>query len=386
MNVSIGPRARRALIPLLLAACGSDSTGPSAEVGSVSVTTPQATIAVGGTVQLAASILSTTGSVLPGDVTWSTSDEAVASVSPSGLVTGVKPGTSVISAAAGGHSGSVTITVEAGECTGATEGSIVLGTSRTGSLDGSECILFQQGSQQLTAAGWALTITAPVRVILEMTSDDFEPFITVTDEALEILAVGYTPDGGPLARTLWEPEPGTYIIWASSAFGDPGNYVISATPATGDTCTDEMGSIAPGDTVTGTLALTDCIIEEGGFVADGWEFVLTDTATVRIDLMSDEFDAALFLVAGDSVLAFNDDASASTTNARITRSLPPGTYTIWATSYAPGETGAYELALQTVVSAQVADGHPAAAVVNPLKTRPVPFIHSESPTTLRRFP
>lgn len=381
----IGPRARRALIPVILAACGSDSTGPSA-IDSVSVTTPQSTIVVGGTVQLAASILSTTGSVLPGDVTWSTADETVASVTTAGLVTGLNPGTTAISATAGGHSGSVTITVQASECTGATEGAITLGTSRTGGLDGNECILLEEGSQQLTAAGWELTITAPTRVIIEMTSDDFEPLVIVTDASLEIVTFGFAPAGGPLARTLWEAEPGTYIIWAASAFDETGAYQISAVPSTGDTCTDQRGSIALGDTVTGTLALTDCIIEDGGYVADGWDFTLTDSTTVRIDLMSAEFDAAVFLVAGDSGIAFNDDASGSTTDARITLPLPPGTYTIWATSYAPGETGAYELALRAVVSAQVADAQPARAAVSPLKTRLLPFIHSGSPTMLRRFP
>ena len=80
---------------------------PAAGLNSITVTPSSASIQVGGTVQL-------TATADPPRTTrfrWATSDQAVASVSPSGLVTGVAAGAATITASAGGKVGSSTITV-----------------------------------------------------------------------------------------------------------------------------------------------------------------------------------------------------------------------------------------------------------------------------------
>ena len=84
---------------------------PNKTVKSVSVSPPSATVAVGATVQLTASASP------PGSATtfaWASSNSAIATVSSSGLVTGVASGTATISAEAGGKVGTSTITVPAG--------------------------------------------------------------------------------------------------------------------------------------------------------------------------------------------------------------------------------------------------------------------------------
>jgi acid phosphatase type 7 len=83
--------------------------GPS--VKNVSVSPSAATVAVNGTVQLTVS--ASPPKAAAGGFTWSTSNAAVATVSNSGLVTGVAAGTATIRATAGGVSGSATITVAA---------------------------------------------------------------------------------------------------------------------------------------------------------------------------------------------------------------------------------------------------------------------------------
>jgi hypothetical protein len=81
---------------------------PNKTVKSVSVSPSSATVAVGGTQQLVATA-SPPGSATTFD--WSSSNNAVATVSNSGLVTGVGSGTATISAAAGGKTARSTITV-----------------------------------------------------------------------------------------------------------------------------------------------------------------------------------------------------------------------------------------------------------------------------------
>ena len=76
---------------------------------SVTVTPSAASIVVNGTVQLTATAQPPKAAT--GGFTWSTSNAAVATVSASGLVTGVAAGTATIRAASGGAIGASTVTV-----------------------------------------------------------------------------------------------------------------------------------------------------------------------------------------------------------------------------------------------------------------------------------
>lgn len=81
------------------------------DVTSVTVTSENgASIEPGSTLQLSATV--TPENATDSKVTWSTSDSNVATVSESGLVTGVSPGSAKITAMAGGVSGSIDITVD----------------------------------------------------------------------------------------------------------------------------------------------------------------------------------------------------------------------------------------------------------------------------------
>ena len=110
---------------LLLAACNdatkptnndnSDLTTSAAKGGgggpavkNITVSPSSATIQAGNTVQLTA-----TSKPAGVTVTWSTSNGSIATVTQTGLVTGVAAGTAIVSASAGTRSGSSTITVTA---------------------------------------------------------------------------------------------------------------------------------------------------------------------------------------------------------------------------------------------------------------------------------
>src|SRR5918999_3649904 len=95
---------RRSWIPSLLLvavtiwACGEDGSGGGdiqepGPVTAVSVTAPATSIQVGQTVQLTATAQDAGGTVVEGgSFEWATTDAAVASVSPAGLVTGLTQG------------------------------------------------------------------------------------------------------------------------------------------------------------------------------------------------------------------------------------------------------------------------------------------------------
>src|SRR5439155_2305349 len=86
-------------------------TAPVAPVASVAVSPATASVAVGQTVQLIATPKDASGSVLTGRaVTWTSNTPAVATVSGSGLVTGVGAGAATITATSEAQSGTAAIT------------------------------------------------------------------------------------------------------------------------------------------------------------------------------------------------------------------------------------------------------------------------------------
>jgi len=106
---------RLALVPLLTLAsalaCGGDSSGPPA-VASVEVTAPSTAVAVGSTLQLTAIAHDGKGNALTGlPVTWNSVTPTVATVSTSGMVTGLAVGSTSITATIGGKTGSQTLNV-----------------------------------------------------------------------------------------------------------------------------------------------------------------------------------------------------------------------------------------------------------------------------------
>lgn len=96
-----------------LAACGGDSSGPSARVVNIFISSPQPTIAVGDKAQLTAVALDSAGNSVNTRLEWSSANGVIAMVSNTGLVTGVTAGSTTISAKAGGVTGTLSLTVRA---------------------------------------------------------------------------------------------------------------------------------------------------------------------------------------------------------------------------------------------------------------------------------
>src|SRR3989454_809397 len=92
----------------------STVTVTTVPVASVTVSPPSASIATGATVQLAATTRDAGGNVLTGRViSWGSSNTTVATVSGSGLVTGVSAGAVTITATSEGKNGTAAVTVAA---------------------------------------------------------------------------------------------------------------------------------------------------------------------------------------------------------------------------------------------------------------------------------
>ena len=96
------------------AACGAnDAAAPSgAEVGALSLSSEALTLSVGNTAVLDVSAHDADGNAVPvSDVHWSSSNDAIASVSASGVVSAVSVGTATIAATAQGKSATARVSV-----------------------------------------------------------------------------------------------------------------------------------------------------------------------------------------------------------------------------------------------------------------------------------
>ena len=111
-------RTRRAAIwaaGLAVAACSSTTSDNlvSSEVATVAVSPPTSTVSIGAQVPLQAVVQDASGNTITdADVIWSVQNPSIATISNTGVVTGVALGSTQVAASAGGKSGIGTITVE----------------------------------------------------------------------------------------------------------------------------------------------------------------------------------------------------------------------------------------------------------------------------------
>jgi uncharacterized protein YjdB len=115
LKARLSPLASALVIVALAAACGDQEASgiPPESVATIRVSAPTTEIKVGQTVQLTATAHDREGEVLQGrEFEWTSGIGSVASVSSTGLVTGLKKGQSEIRATTEGITGTLVITVD----------------------------------------------------------------------------------------------------------------------------------------------------------------------------------------------------------------------------------------------------------------------------------
>jgi uncharacterized protein YjdB len=106
-------RSLPALLALLAITCTRSTAAPDpSNVASVALVPATATVAVGSSIPLLASVLDEEGNLLDDrSIHWSVEDPSILAISSLGLVTGLRLGRTQIAASAGGHSAMAEVTV-----------------------------------------------------------------------------------------------------------------------------------------------------------------------------------------------------------------------------------------------------------------------------------
>jgi hypothetical protein len=236
-----------------------------------------------------------------------------------------------------------------GDCTVA-----VIGCAETlsGTLEASDCTLPQDGS---FLDIFEFTLAGEQGVTINLSTAAFDPFLWVYgSDCVPVAANDDCTEGDfSLSCLTVNLTAGTWFIGVNSfSAGEVGPYDLTVVecgepvnPCEG--C--QVGTIACNETVTGELPTSGCAFADGRFV-DVWAFELPGPALVTVEMTSVPLDPFVLVFREDcgDPAGFNDDCTAGDLDLScVTLDLTAGRYWIAATSFGPGEQGAYTLTVTT---------------------------------------
>ena len=211
------------------------------------------------------------------------------------------------------------------------------------------------------------------RVNVRLSSGDFDAYLLMRGP-------GFTADNDddPGERGTHDsridtilPADGEYRIIATSyRSSESGAYTLSL--SAGGVATQPQnvarapaaaGTIEPGQTMSGRIESGDQTLRSGEFV-DRYTLRGTSGQRLEIRLNSTEFDPYVQINGPNGFSEYNDDDVDGNggSNSHLVVTLPAtGSYVVSATSYRPGETGAYQLSVSTTSTVTAGAGAAVAA-------------------------
>jgi uncharacterized protein YjdB len=370
-----------------LVASGMVTVLPAAPVARVDVTPASATVTEGRTITLTASPRDAAGRALNGrTVTWTTGNGGVASVAATGVVTGVTPGATVITATVDGRQGSALLAV-----TPVPVASVSISpaapTVRVGQSVSLTASARDSGGAPITGRSVVWTSTAPSIVTVSATgvlTGVAEGAASIRAEVEGVVGVVSvqvtTPSVSRVEITPSSPlvSVGGTVQLQATAYDSDGSTIVGRTINWG-TSNSTIATVSATGVVTGVAAGTTSISATiGGKTSQASVSVRTIGAVTRIEitprrayllpgetrrLSATAYDANGFVVTGRTVLWTTADATIATASpAGDVRAVGVGTTT--ATAVVDGRTASTDVlviptfgqTVATVRSARVDQG------------------------------
>jgi len=315
-------------------------------VASVLVTPSTASMIIGGTpVQLTAVPRDPGGNALAGrTVQWSSASPAIATVSSTGLVTGIGPGTATISATSEGTVGNASVAVTQNPCSVIRP--IAVGETVNSTLVASDCKI----SDSTATQRYEFTLTAPTKMEIFMNSSVFDAYLFLTDAALNVITEDDDSGPGTNARILRTMPAGRYFVIANSFdVNRYGAFQLTVRPAPA-ACVIGRSTALPS-TIDATLSGGTACLRTDGSLEDRYDIVIGARTTIAVSMTTtaSTLDPVLFVLDQQERVVTQDDDSGVGLNAALEVQLEPGRYTVLASGY-PGETGAYRLTVAPAVN------------------------------------
>ncbi|HEU4880949.1 MAG TPA: DVUA0089 family protein [Longimicrobium sp.] len=210
------------LLAAAAAACESGTSTPA--VDTVIIEADDSQVVVGGTLQLRATAYDENGDIITGrPVIWTSSDQNIATVGASGLLTGLQPGTVDITAQIGGEQDTQTFDVVS-LCPVTP---YTIGTTVNGILASTDCT-FQDGTY---VDYYGFTLANPRQVTITLRSSQIDAYLVLFSSDAEVIEEDDDDGGGNDAQIVRTLPPGTYYIAANSFAIETGPYTLTTAAA-----------------------------------------------------------------------------------------------------------------------------------------------------------
>jgi adhesin/invasin len=236
-------------------------------------------------------------------------------------------------------------------------GTNTLRASATG-LTGSPVTFTATGFQVVSSIEAATTTSQSATAGTQVTSP---PAVRVRDHNGVVVqgttvSFAVTSGGGAISHaSVVTNSMGTAGLTSWTLGAVPGPNSVSATvsglapvtfSATGLNPCTSLTNLAFGASINEQLTNASCQLLSGEY-AKFYSFTLAAQTAVTISMASGSFDTYLLLVKQNAdLVGENDDSETLVTGSEISAILAPGTYRLVATTFAPGETGAFTLTFQ----------------------------------------
>jgi len=356
--------------------CKGDSLEPSGgDVASVVITPPTATVAVGANATLVAEVLDGAGKTLTGiKVVWASDDPSIATVSSSGVVTGVATGVVHIAASAVGKSAIAEVTVNPTpvatvRLTPSSQDLLVGQTVQIGAetldaqgnvLTGRPVTFTTSNPAVATVSNTGLvTALAPGSTIITATSEGKSAPSSITVSSVPVASVAVTPAGSKIVvgqTTQLNAEPrdasgqslaGRAVSWTSNA---PNVASVSSTGLVTAVAPGQATITATSEGAAGTSAVSvspkpvsSVIISPGqGSVITGQTLQLSAVVT---------YDQGNVLAGRPIAFTSGSPGIATVSATGLVTGVSPGSATITATS--EGKTGTATVTVTPIPVAKV---------------------------------
>jgi hypothetical protein len=262
---------------------------------------------------------------------------------------------------------------------------LMLDTSVSGFLQGGASRFLTPGGHPLEA--WALQLEPGQTVTIDLRSEEVDAYLYLAGGAMETPIEDDDGGLGLNSQIVYTSLAGGGYLVVASSYGDqPGAYTLEARDGDwgsaaedpwdsdvwdealwddGDDWSefsDEEARALPSDLdASGRVIQAPGVAEgyldfsatglaqaatPGGQLLEAWDLLLLPGQEIQIDLISEDFDAYLYLVPdpASGLAALEDDDGGEATDSQIRyRSQAGGRYRVVVSSYWPSETGAYRL-------------------------------------------
>ncbi|MFN8574367.1 MAG: Ig-like domain-containing protein [Gemmatimonadaceae bacterium] len=241
-----------AVLTVLVACSGGGSAAPSivtATPSRVAVVPSSSSVAIGGTQQLVATLYDQNDNVLSGySMSWSTSDQSVATVSSAGLATGVAAGAVTITASAAGVSGSGSLTVTARTVTRVqlAPGTATVSVGATTTLTATA-----YDAQNTVVAGRQATFSSSNTSVATVNGAG-----VVTGVAAGSATITGTIDGVNGTSTITVQAPGSGAVQSVAVVPSPVSVILGNTSTLAAVAKDAQGNTIAGKSATWSSATT----------------------------------------------------------------------------------------------------------------------------------